>query len=111
MGSAGFNIAMEFFSPNDFTVDMLIAVLDRYIRAGYEIHCLYLDYAALLAEGKHKGNDLTLALEQTVERIRGYTFPRGITVISGHQLNSEAGDLAKTAGNWFVDQIAWRWLL
>lgn len=97
-------MSAEFFSPNDFTVEKLIAVLERYSRAGYEIVALFVDYVALLVEGKG-GDNTQLAIETAIEKLRGYTFPKAITVFSAHQLNSKAVELAPLAGNWFVTSL------
>lgn len=103
--SKGYHIAWRYYSPNDFTVDHLIAVLEEYEQKGYEIHCLNLDYLELICKSK-SGKREDLMITDSVERLRGYCYPRGITVLNAHQLSTEAQNIAREGGTNFVSRVA-----
>jgi len=101
----GYHFAMEFFSPNDFTVDDLITVLEEYESKGYEIHLLNLDYLELIA--KAKGNARPdQVITDSAEKLRGYCFPRRITVITAHQLSTEAQALSREGTSNFAKRVS-----
>lgn len=105
LGKKGYEFRIEFHEPNLFSTDKLIAVFEKYEKEGYEIHFTSIDYTELFAKLDVSVRE-DLRTENSVERIRGHTHHRGNTVMSGHQLSSEAQDLAKTGASNFVKLVS-----
>ena len=101
----GYHFAMEFFSPNDFTVDDLIGLLEKYEADGYEIHLLSLDYLELIAKNDKSVRE-DIAITNGIERLRGHCFPRGIAVVSAHQLSTEAQELARQGSSNLAKRVS-----
>lgn len=100
----GYTCKMLFFEAHDFSADAVIDVLQAYIDDGYEIHLLDLDYLELFAKNDKSVREDT-AITNAILRIRGFCFPRGITVLSAHQLSTEAQELARQGTTNFVDRV------
>lgn len=88
-GVNGYNFELEYYLHNNFTVFNLIDVIERYIKLGYEIHMLIIDFAAMIANNT-MGERLELKHTRTIDILRGYCASIGIAVADAHQLNSEA---------------------
>lgn len=105
LGSMGYEFRIEFHEPNKFSTTKLLAVLEKYEAQGYEIHFLDIDYVELFAKLDTSVRE-DLRTENSVETIRGHCHHRGTTVMSGHQLSSEAQDLQKTGASNFVKLVS-----
>lgn len=100
----GYTCKMLFFEAHDFSADAVIDVLQAFIDDGYEIHLLDLDYLELFAKNDKTVREDT-AITNAILRLRGYCFPRGITVLSAHQLSTEAQELSRQGTSNFVDRV------
>lgn len=112
LSETGFEIFMEFFSPNDFTVDDMIALLDDYEKRGYEVQLLDLDYLELIVKASKLVRP-DKAITDAADKLRGYCYPKGITVLTAHQLSTEAQQLSRegtanfavkvSEGGWYMN--------
>ena len=91
----GYHFCIEHYSPADFSVYDLLAVMNRAITAGYELHAVICDYLYLIAHNSG-GDSLNIQVLKTFEMVRTYCMPKGITFITAHQLSTEAQRLIKT---------------
>lgn len=101
----GYRLGWKYYTPNGFTVEHLIAVLEDYIEKGFEIHALIVDYLELICKGGGNRRD-DLVITDSIERLRGFCYPRGITVFNAHQLNTKAKELSRDYGPTFVKKMA-----
>lgn len=94
------------FTGQDLTADRLINWLRSLQRQGYEIAALFIDYLALMSkEGIYftfTGQDLTLLYQ----KVANFTRDHFITLITPHQLSSQAQEIKREAGEGFLDRIA-----
>jgi hypothetical protein len=100
----GYEVAMECYDPNNFTVYDLLDVFNYYEAKGYEIHCATVDYLELIASKKKDRIDE--AINDVFEVSRNHCFPRGITLITAHQLSTEAVMLQRDNPTDFVKRIS-----
>lgn len=85
----GWYYTAECHNALDFSVYDLFKIIMRYWKSGYEIALISLDYPKLMAENT-VGERLQAKILKTVENIRLFCFPRGITVVAAHQISTEA---------------------
>lgn len=90
--SAKYSFEMLHFNPSMVTIHDLIGTIDGFIQDGYEIHCVTVDYLALLQESKHT-EKLDMSIPNDAQMLRNYCNPKGIAVITGHQLSSDAQNI------------------
>ena len=92
--SKGYKFVLLHFNPNIFTVFDLIKVLDSFEAKGYEIHLCDFDYATKIAKHTPAPRD-DIKLSLTYDIMRSYCYPKGITMATGAQLNSDARAIAQ----------------
>jgi len=94
LGVNGYTFDMLCYDANVFKVYDVLDVLEDYAREGYEIHLVAIDYLELIAS-KDGSKRIDEAINGAVETVRNHCYSRGITVVNGHQLSTEAQELAR----------------
>jgi hypothetical protein len=105
LGVNGYVFGMECYDPNNFDVYDLIDLLNKYEADGYEIHLLLVDYLELIAK-QHGGDRKDEAINDAFEILRNHCFPKGITVVTAHQLSSAAIDIQREGGANFAERVS-----
>ncbi len=104
--SKGWEVKIDHFDPSDFNVYDLLGRLDELQAEGYEIAGLWVDYLNLInksgIQATVAGDDIRLL----VRRVRNYTNARSITLVSAHQMSSEANNLAREGVEDLVKVVA-----
>lgn len=90
----GYTFVLEHYDPSNFTLYDLFYLFTKAISDGYEIHAAILDYPGLFAHNAF-GDKLNKKIENTIEGIRNFCFPKGITTFGGHQLSTQAQQLLR----------------
>lgn len=94
---SGYTLVIERYLPENFGCDELIALVERYENSGFKIIACIIDYLTQMKThttgsssnaGKH---DL---LQTICNRVVNYCKALGITMITAHQLNRGASDIA-----------------
>lgn len=95
----GWHFIMECYDPNNFDVWNLIDRLNYFESQGYEVKLCVVDYLELITKATNNSRK-DQAITYAYEVLRNSCFPRGITVVTAHQLSTEAQKLARegTAG-------------
>ena len=104
---SGFHVKMLRIDPTGFTCPRLIQYLESLQREGFEIISLMIDYLNMMSKAGLEttgvaGDDIRLLFR----RLRNYASPRGITVVTPHQLSSDALSLARENVEDFVKAVA-----
>ncbi len=101
----GYHFKFLRFDPSSFTFAKLCTLLRDYERE-YEIHLCSIDYLNMMSkEGCMGGTDSAL-IRDLFRRVRNYTNPRGITLLTAHQLSSDAKQLVRNGCENFVKEVA-----
>lgn len=95
----GWHFIMECYDPNNFDVWNLIDRLNYFESQGYEVKLCVVDYLELITRANSNSRK-DQAITYGYEVLRNHCFPRGIAVVTAHQLSTEAQKLARegTAG-------------
>ena len=102
----GYTVKMLRVNPSMFTYQKLFNLLAKYESQGYEIHMMTIDYLNMMSkEGCVTGATGT-DVRDLFRRVRNYCNPRGITVLTPHQISSEAKNLLRNGTESFVKEIA-----
>jgi hypothetical protein len=75
---------------------------------GYEIHMCIIDYLSLLPKVGCEEGPMGFALRDLFRRIRAFFSARKITLITPHQLSTEAKQLVRDGHNDFLSQVVGR---
>lgn len=102
----GYHIEMIRVDPSQWSYIHICNKLLEYEADGYEVHVLMLDYLFLVpttgcSQGPH-GHDV----RDLFRRMRNFTNPRKITLITPHQLSTDAKQLIRDNHSDFVKLIA-----
>ena len=103
--SNGYHFILECFDPIHFSIYDLFKLYDGYIASGYEIHLASIDYLVLIAHNTI-GERPEAKIQRTFEMARNYFYPKGITCVTGAQLNSEAKTIAQDKNPRVVERFA-----
>jgi hypothetical protein len=102
----GFEIMMLQVNPTLWTYKNIQNKILELEAEGYEIHMLELDYLAMVPTTGCTEGPAGDAMRDMYRRIRNFTAPKRITLITPHQLSSEAKMLMRQSGENFVQEIA-----
>lgn len=96
---SGFELEILRYLPEQFGYDELVALLAHYEQIGYIVYMVIIDYMNNMKKGSGKGaSDAAnhLAVKELYNRVCNYTKTKGATLITAHQLNRKAQELANT---------------
>jgi len=101
----GYHFKFLRFNPSDFTHEKFAKLIRDYEKE-YEIHLISLDYANLMSKEGCTGGTDSAIIRDLFRRLRNHTNPRGITLLTAHQLSSDAKYLLRVGCDNFVKEIA-----
>lgn len=102
----GFHVKMLRLNPSDVTYHSLTDLLTSLEAEGYEIHMLAIDYLNMMSKRGCTPGPHGYEIRDLYRRIRNFTNSRGITLITPHQLSTEAKGLVRQGVEDFVKEIA-----
>ena len=106
MSQNGYHFKVLRFNGSDFTYRSLFAKLQEYMSQGYEIHLLVLDYLNLMSKEGCVGGTESGTIRDLFRRVRNFCNPKLITVLTAHQLSSDAKNLLRMGISNFVKEVA-----
>ena len=107
LGKNGYHFKFLRFDPTEFTYRDLFELLDRYQAEGYEIHMVSVDYLNMMSkQGCNSGINEAHRIRELFRRVRNYCNPKGITLLTAHQLSSDAKQLVRMGSSDFVKEVA-----
>lgn len=86
----GYHIKMMRVDPTQYSYKDICNKLLQYEAEGYEVHVLMLDYLAMVPTTGCVQGALGQDVRDMYRRMRNFTEPRKITLITPHQLSTEA---------------------
>ncbi len=101
----GYHFKFLRFDPSNFTYSKFVSLLRDYERE-YEIHLCSLDYLNMMSKDGCVGGTDSALIRDLFRRMRNYTNPRGITLLTAHQLSSDAKQLLRNGCENFVKEVA-----
>lgn len=102
----GYHVKMMRVDPTQWTYMNICNLITQLESEGYEIHLLMLDYLAMLPTTGCSVGPMGSDLRDMYRRLRNYCSPRKITLITPHQLSTEAKQLIRDGRSNFVQEIA-----
>ena len=101
----GYHFKFLRFDPSTFTFAKFCSLLRDYERE-YEIHLCSVDYLNMMSKDGCVGGTDSALIRDLFRRMRNYTNPRGITLLTAHQLSSDAKQLIRQGCENFVKEVA-----
>lgn len=101
----GYSIKLLKIDPTQFTYRDIINKLLEYESDGYEIHLCMLDYLAMIPTTGCLQGAMGQDVRDLFRRMRNFTEPRKITLITPHQLSTEAKQKIRDGATNFVQQL------
>lgn len=104
----GYHWAMEYHDPSNVDVWDVADIVNEYREAGYEIHCLIVDYPELICRKMMKGNAARKdeVVNSTFEILRNTCAPHNITCLAAHQLSTDAQRLTREGAGNFAKTVS-----
>lgn len=102
----GYHIKILRVDPTQWTYMNICNYITELESQGYEIHLLMLDYLAMVPTNGCTIGPMGSDLRDMYRRIRNFCSPRKITMITPHQLSTEAKQLIRDGRGEFVKEIA-----
>ena len=102
----GYHYKMLRFNPSDFTYQDLFNTLRKYETDGFEVHLLSIDYLAMMSMSGCSGTNGAGQIRDLYRRCRNFCAPRQITLLTAHQLSSDATNLLREGTSDFVSRVA-----
>ncbi len=102
----GYHVKMMRVDPTQWTYMNICNKITELESEGYEIHLIMLDYLAMVPTTGCSVGPMGSDLRDMFRRVRNFCAPRKITVITPHQLSTEAKQLIRDGRSNFVQEIA-----
>lgn len=102
----GYKVEMVRVDPSQFTYQKLFKLINKYEAKGYEIALLVIDYLNMMSKEGCVTGATGSDVRDLFRRVRNYCNPRGITVLTPHQISSEAKNILRMGTQSFVKEIA-----
>ena len=102
----GFHVKFLRVDPSDWSYKDIQNYILELEANGYEVHLLMLDYLSMIPTTGCTIGPAGTDIRDMFRRIRNFCEPRKISVITPHQLSSEAKQLIRDGHSDFVKQIA-----
>lgn len=93
-GQRGYHFVIEHHDPNNTTPYDLFQVVNKYLQKGYEIHVLCVDYLTQIFHNV-AGDREDSKIQKLYDMTRNFTYTKAITLLTAHQLSTEAQDYAR----------------
>lgn len=101
----GYHFKMLQVNPTSFTFQNLFNMILQYEADGYEIHLLTIDYLNMFSKAGCTMGALGSDTRDLFRRVRNFTTPRKIAVITPHQISTDAKFLLRNGVDDFVKEI------
>ena len=102
----GYEIKMLRVDPSGWGYKDICNYVLQLEAEGYEVHALMLDYLSMIQTRGCDEGPAGYAKRDLFRRVRNFTSPRKIALITPHQLSTEAKQLIRNGQNDFVKEIA-----
>lgn len=102
----GYHNKLYHIDPSDYTYMDLFNLIEELEADGYEIHLLTLDYLNMMSKKGCNQGPHGEEIRDLFRRTRNFFSKRGITVVTPHQISTEAKTLLRNGQSNFVQQIA-----
>lgn len=88
------------------TVMDLQSIVLEYEKQGFEIHLLTIDYLALVNKAGLESHTAGAEIRDAFRRMRNFCNPKKITLLTPHQVSSQATELVRQGEINFVEKVA-----
>ncbi len=102
----GFEIHIAQIDPSEFGYNDLFDYIGKFESNGYEIVFLELDYLSMMSKQGCAQGATGQDIRDLFRRVRNFTAKRGITLLTPHQLSTDAKTLVRMGVDNFVKEIA-----
>lgn len=102
----GYHVRMMRVDPTQWTYMHICNYITQLESEGYEVHLLMLDYLAMVPTTGCSVGPMGSDVRDMFRRLRNFCSPRKITLITPHQLSTEAKQLIRDGRGNFVQEIA-----
>lgn len=102
----GYHVRMMRVDPTQWTYMHICNYITQLESEGYEVHLLMLDYLAMVPTTGCSVGPMGSDVRDMFRRVRNFCSPRKITMITPHQLSTEAKQLIRDGRGNFVQEIA-----
>lgn len=99
LGVNGYTVHFYREDSNKFTFKRLFKLISDYERNGWEIHMLNIDYVNLMSKEGCVQGPYGTETRDLFRRIRTFCSVRGITVVTPHQISTEAKKMLRAGFN------------
>jgi hypothetical protein len=106
MRATGYEIKIIHVDPTQWTYQHICNKVVELESEGFEIHVLALDYLAMVPTTGCRQGAQGQDLRDMFRRMRNFCHPRKITLITPHQLSTQAKELIRNGQTDFVKDIA-----
>ena len=106
MSVNGYTFHMLRFDPSTLTYDELFNVIKEYESDNYEVHMVSIDYLAMMSYKGCTGSLDADRIRDLYRRCRNFFVQRHISLLTAHQLSSDAINLARDKKKDFVKEVA-----
>lgn len=89
MGRNGWDVMIQRYDPTNFTINDLCFLLDDLMAKGYEIHCVWIDYLAMMSKAGCTQGPAGTEFRDLTRRTRNYGTRHHITIITPWQISTE----------------------
>lgn len=96
---SGFRLEILRYLPDQFGYEELVALISHYESIGFCVYMVIIDYMNNMrksADGKASGAGNHLAVKELYSKCCNYTKTKGATLVTAHQLNRKAQELANS---------------
>lgn len=106
LGQTGYHVKFLRVDPTQWTYKHITNKLLEYEADGYEIHVCMLDYLGMVPTVGCTQGPAGTDMRDLFRRVRNFTNPRKIALITPHQLSTEAKKKIREGATGFVQEIA-----
>lgn len=106
LSAQGYYVKLCRMNPSDTTFHSLFDYIMRLEAEGFEIHLMVIDYLNMMSKKGCSDGPAGFSTRDLFRRVRNFTAPRGIAMVTPHQLSTEAKQLVRQGVENFVQEIA-----
>lgn len=105
-GHLGYQFESIWVPGGSATVMDLQGIVLEYEKQGFEIHLLTIDYLALVNKAGLESHTAGAEIRDAFRRMRNFCNPKKITLLTPHQVSSQATELVRQGELNFVEKVA-----
>lgn len=106
IGCNGYYFESIWVPGGSATVMDLQEIVLQYEKKGFEIHLLTIDYLALVDKAGLESHTAGAEIRDAFRRMRNFCNPKKITLLTPHQVSSQATELVRQGELNFVEKVA-----